>query len=299
MKIVVSGSTGLVGEPLCARLREHGHGVRRLVRRAAQAADEIAWNPAAGELDRASLEGAEAVVHLGGENIAARRWTPAQKEKIRASRVDSTALLSREIAALAAPPRVFVVASAIGVYGDRGESVLTEESEAGEGFLAEVCSAWESAAAPAAEAGVRVVHLRYGVILSPRGGALRKMLTPFKLGVGGVLGSGKQYMSWITLDDAVRATAHAVECGTLSGAVNCVAPNAVTNAEFTRAMAAVLHRPAVLPMPGFAARLAFGEMADELLLASTRVQPTKLAASGFAFLHAELQSALGYLLRSK
>ena len=299
MKVAVAGSSGLVGEPLCRLLREHGHDVVRLVRRKVSGSDEIEWNPVAGELDRTQLESVHAVVHLGGENISARRWTPEQKEKIRSSRVDSTALLARELAALEKAPRVFVVASAIGYYGDRGDLVLTETTARGEGYLAKVCQAWEAAAAPAKERGVRVVHLRYGVILSQRGGALRKMLTPFRLGAGGRLGSGRQYVSWISLDDAVRSTAHAVECDALSGAVNCVSPGAVTNAEFTRALGAVLHRPTVFPMPAFAARLAFGEMADELLLASARVQPTKLGASGFAFLHAELEPTLRYLLQAK
>ncbi len=300
MKILVSGSGGLVGSALLPVLRSAGHEVIRLVRRpsASLGPDDatVQWNPETGELDGSRLEGIEAVVHLAGENIAARRWTPAQKARIRDSRVQGTALLSERLASLALPPATLVAASAIGFYGDRGDKLLHEDSSSGNDFLSEVCRQWEAASLPAAEKGVRVVHVRLGIVLSPRGGALAKMLLPFKLGAGGKIGSGQQHMSWIALDDAVGALCHALTDSNLSGPVNAVAPNSATNLEFTKTLGKVLSRPTLFPMPGFAARIAFGEMAEALLLGSTRVEPRRLADSGYAFQYPTLEAALRHLL---
>ena len=254
------------------------------------------WEPATGALSPGALDGVDGVVHLAGENIAAGRWTAARKARIRDSRVDGTRRLSEALARLEQPPKTFIVASAIGFYGDRGDERVTEASAPGSGFLPEVCQAWEAAAAPASDAGIRVVHLRIGIVLTPAGGALGQMLLPFKMGVGGVIGSGRQYMSWVALDDVLASVLHALRTEGLSGPVNVVAPNAVTNAEFTNALGRVLRRPTVLPMPAFAARLVFGEMGDALLLASARVEPTRLEESGFVFGYPVLDGALGYLL---
>lgn len=297
MKVLVSGASGLIGSALVPFLTTGGHTVTRLVR--AQPRPEAAavqWDPLAGRVELASLEGMDAVVHLAGENIAAGRWTPERKARIRESRVRGTTTLCDALAQLSQPPQVLVSASAIGYYGDRGEEVLREDSAPGTGFLAEVCRAWEDATASAVQKGIRVVQLRIGVVLSPTGGALARMLTPFKLGAGGIIGSGKQYMSWIGIDDLVGAIAHALTTDTLHGPVNAVAPRPVTNAEFTQTLGRVLRRPTWLPMPAFAARLAFGEMADALLLASARVEPARLLASGYAFRHPDLEAALRHLL---
>ncbi len=242
-----------------------------------------------------ALEGVDAVVHLAGENIA-ERWTAAKKARIRDSRVKGTQLLCETLTRLSSPPKVLVSASAIGYYGDRGEETLTDDSPPGRGFLPEVCRAWEAATEPARQQGLRVVQLRLGVVLSVAGGALAKMLPPFRLGLGGVLGSGRQYMSWIALDDVVGTLQHAVVTDALQGPTNAVAPRAVTNQEFTKTLGKVLGRPTAMPLPAFAARLMFGEMADELLLASARVQPTKLLASGYQFRYPELAEALRHLL---
>jgi hypothetical protein len=236
------------------------------------------------------------VVHLAGENIAGRRWNDEQKARIRDSRVDSTLLLSGTLATLRQPPKVLVSASAIGYYGDRGDSLLTESSESGNGFLPEICREWEAATEPAVAAGIRVVNLRFGVILSRKGGALTKMLTPFRLGLGGVIGSGRQWMSWIAIDDVIGVICHVLATESLRGPVNTVAPSAVTNHEFTKTMGRVLRRPTIFPMPAFVARLALGEMADELLLASTRVEPRALLVSQYSFLFADLENALRHLL---
>ncbi len=300
MKILVSGSGGLIGSALLPALRAAGHQVTRLARRrsAALPAEDstIPWDPKAGELEGSPLEGVEAAVHLAGENIAARRWTPAQKAEIRDSRIRGTALLSERLASLRQPPTTLVAASAIGYYGDRGEELLNEDSPSGNDFLSEVCRDWEAASIPAAERGIRVVHLRFGIVLSPRGGALAKMLPPFRLGGGGKIGHGQQYMSWISLDDAVGVIQHTLTHSELSGPVNGVAPHAATNLEFTKTLGKVLSRPTLFPMPAFAARLAFGEMADALLLASTRVEPRRLAATGYSFRHPTLEGALRHLL---
>ncbi|MBI3457993.1 MAG: TIGR01777 family protein, partial [Candidatus Rokubacteria bacterium] len=270
MHVLVTGSTGLIGSTLVPFLTAAGHRVTRLVRPASGPPEPTAraWDPAKGLLNAADLEGVDAAVHLAGENLASGRWTAPRKARIRASRVGSTALLCDTLAGLAAPARVLVCASAVGYYGSRGDEVLREESGPGTGFLAEVCRAWEAATAPAARRGIRVVHTRFGVILTPAGGALATMLLPFRLGLGGRLGSGAQYWSWITLDDVVSAIAHAIATDGLAGPVNVVAPTPVTNGEFTATLGRVLGRPTLFPVPAFALRLLLGDMARELLLAS-------------------------------
>jgi uncharacterized protein (TIGR01777 family) len=246
----------------------------------------------------AGSERPDAVVHLAGENIASARWTERQKARIRDSRVKATGLLCNLLARYSPPPKALVCASAIGYYGDRGDEILKEESAPGSGFLSDVCREWEAATQPAVERGIRVVNLRIGMVLSALGGGLAKMLTPFKLGAGGVMGSGRQYMSWIAVDDLVDAIHFALTHESLRGPANAVAPSPVTNREFTRTLGRVLSRPTPFPMPAFAARLAFGEMADALLLASTRVQPARLLASGFTFRYPDLEGALRHLLRA-
>lgn len=296
MHVLVTGASGFIGSALVPVLTTRGHAVTRLVRstpRPGQA--EIPWDPAAHSIGTPALEGLDAVVHLAGETIA-QRWTAEKKARIRDSRVQGTRLLCEALAQLVTPPKVLLCASAIGYYGDRGESILREESTPGTGFLAEVCQAWEAAAEPAVQRGVRVVHLRQGVVLSPAGGALAQMLPPFRLGMGGVVGSGKQYISWVALDDVLGAMQHALLTETLAGPVNVVAPQAVTNHEFTKTLGQVLGRPTVIPLPAFAARLAFGEMADALLLASTHVVPARLQASGYTFQYPTLEGALRHLL---
>ncbi len=296
MDILVTGSSGLVGSALCASLQSDGHRVARLVRSGASADQgRDLWDPAGGNMDDAALEGRDAVVHLAGENIAG-RWTAAKKARIRDSRIRGTSLLAEHLARCNNRPPTLVCASAIGYYGERGEEPLTEDSAPGSGFLSDVCREWEASAAPAVESGMRVIHLRFGVILSPAGGALAQMLLPFRLGVGGKVGSGRQIMSWVSLDDAVHIIRHALESRDLAGPVNAVAPNPVTNLEFTRALGRALSRPTLFPMPAFAARLAFGEMADALLLASTRVLPEKLRTSHYSFRHSEIEPTLRALL---
>lgn len=296
MTILVTGSSGLIGSVLVPFLTTGGHRVTRLVRSQPRPGEmAVRWDPVAGTLETAGLVGLDAVVHLAGENLAG-RWTAEKKARIRDSRVKGTRLLCESLARLAQPPKVLVCASAIGYHGDRGEELLQEESAPGSGFLAEVCRAWEASAEPAVQRGIRVVHLRFGVVLSPSGGALAKMLFPFRIGAGGILGSGRQYWSWIALDDAIGAIHHALTTDTLQGPVNVVAPHPVTNREFTKTLGRVLGRPTPFPMPAFAARLAFGEMAEELLLASTRVEPTRLLATGYRFRHPELEGALRHLL---
>lgn len=295
MRIGISGSTGLVGSALVSYCASEGHPITRLVRSGTSSSD-VVWDPSRGQLDASRLEGLEAIVHLAGENIAGRRWNAEQKARIRDSRVLGTQLLSQALAGLRQPPRVLISASAIGFYGNRGDEMLDEKSTSGQGFLPEVCHEWEAATQPAEKAGIRVVHLRFGIILSPKGGALAKMLTPFRLGLGGRLGNGSQWMSWLSLDDAVGCVYYALRTDGLSGPINAVAPTAVTNQEFTKTLGKVLRRPTIFPMPGFMARLAFGEMADELLLSSTRVAPRVLLGSGYRFRHANLDHALRSLL---
>jgi len=292
MKIAVTGASGLVGSALVAALEDGGHRVVRLVRRQPEGDGEVRWDPAAGVLDPADLEGVDAVVHLAGESIASGPWTRERKRRIRDSRVDGTRLVASAVSAMAEPPRTLVSASAVGYYGDRGDRVLDEDAGPGEGFLAEVCQGWEAAADPARERGVRVVHPRIGMVLAADGGALAKMLLPFRLGVGGVLGPGDQYMSWIGLGDLVAVILHALGDGDLEGPVNAVAPAPVTNREFTRTLGRVLHRPTILPAPALALRLLLGEMAEELFLASTRAVPARLEGHGFTFRHPDLEGAL-------
>lgn len=298
MKVLISGSTGLVGSELCSALTTGGHEVGRLVRESPRSRQaEITWQPAKGEIDLKGLEGFDGVVHLAGENIASGRWTEAVKQRIRDSRAQGTRFLCESLARLERKPRVLVCASAIGFYGNRGDEVLDEASMPGSDmFLVDVCRQWEAACEPARAAGIRVVNLRLGVVLSPKGGALEKMLLPFKLGGGGVIGDGQQWMSWIALDDAAGAIQHCLATESVTGPVNAVSPNPVTNYEYTKTLGKVLGRPTVLPMPAFVARLAFGRMADELLLASARVMPRELTASGYQFRQPELEPALRHLL---
>lgn len=297
MRVVVSGAGGLIGRPLVDSLVASGHEVRRLVRRAPRAADEIAWDPAAGTLDRHALDGCDAVVHLAGESIAGGRWTAARRAAIRDSRVRSTRLLAEALASHARPPRVFVSSSAIGIYGDRGDAWLDETSAPGEGFLADVAREWEGAAAPAAAAGVRVAHPRTGLVLAGEGGALGAMLPLFRLGLGGPLGNGRQWWSWIALPDMVAALRHALERDEVRGPFNAVAPAPATCGAFARALGDALGRPAILPAPAFALRLVLGrDQADQLLLASARVRPAVLERTGFSFAQPELGGAFRAVL---
>jgi len=297
MRVLLSGSSGLVGSALIPVLTGGGHQVVRLLRSEPRdAVSEVRWDPETGDIDAAGLKGVEAALHLAGESIAAGRWTAAKKARILESRIKGTRLLAEALAGLERRPKVFVSASAVGYYGDRADEALTEESGSGSAFLSEVCRQWEGATEPAATAGIRVVNLRFGVMLSAIGGALPRLLTPFRLGVGGRLGSGNQYMSWIAIDDVVQVILHALSTEALRGPVNAAAPQSVTNREFTKTMGRVLGRPTVFPLPAFAARLAFGQMADELLLCSQRVEPAKLLAGGYRFRFPELEGALRHLL---
>ena len=289
MKIVIAGGSGLIGTALLKLLRDEGHSVVRLVRKRPQGDEEFIWDIERSEINAAALEGADAVVHLGGGNIAAGRWTAARKEVLWNSRIDSTALLVDALQRSVASPKIFICASAIGIYGNRGDEVLSEDSDLGHGFLADLGQAWESAAAAAP---MQVVHARFGVVLSRTGGALAKMHVPFKLGLGGRLGSGQQYMSWISLEDAAAAIYWMLSSRALSGPVNVVAPQPVRNSQFTRALGRALGRPTPFPAPAFALRLALGEMADEALLSSQRVEPSKLLAARFNFSLPDVDSAL-------
>jgi uncharacterized protein (TIGR01777 family) len=294
MKVLATGMSGPIGAAVLAELGSAGYRITRMVRRPAKGSDEISWDPAHA-LSPERVSGFDAVIHLAGETIVG-RWTSAKKQAIHDSRVLGTRNLCEALARAASKPRVLVSASAIGYYGDRGDQLLDEDSSPGSNFLAMVCREWESSTAPAANAGVRVVNLRFGVVLSTRGGALAKMLTPFRMGLGGNVGSGKQYWSWVSIDDVAGSVLHALTHDDVLGPVNVVAATPVTNREFTRALGAVLHRPTFLPMPAFAVSTAFGQMGDELLLASARVLPTKLLASGYSFRDPELRAALQKLL---
>lgn len=293
--VAVSGASGLLGSALLPALRAAGWTPRALVRRAA-GPGEVRWDPAAGTLDFTDLAGVHTAVHLAGESIAAGRWTADTKRRIRDSRVLGTRLLSESLALLPHPPRVLVSASAVGIYGDRGDELLDEDSPLGSDFLAGVGKEWEAATAPATEAGIRVVHLRLGVILAREGGALPRMVRPFLLGAGGPIGNGRQWMSWITLDDAVAAILEVLRNEDAGGPINTVAPEPVRNADFAARLGEVLHRPALIPAPAFALRLLFGEMADAALLASQRVIPSRLGALGFRFRYPTLVGALHAIL---
>jgi uncharacterized protein len=293
MTILLTGASGMLGTAIGSALSRRGVRLLRLVRREPKGPEELGWDPATGRLDEPErLEGLDAAVHLSGASVASRRWTAGYKREMTGSRVASTRFLSETLAALRQPPPVLVKASAVGFYGDRGDEILDEDSAAGKGYFPALCTAWEAAARPAADAGIRVVHLRFGVVLGPKGGAMDRLRLLFGLGLGGRLGSGRQWMSWISEADAVAAALFAVDRSTLSGPVNLAAPQPVTNADFTRELARAVHRPAVLPAPAFALRLAFGEMADEALLASTRALPKRLTQAGFAFAHSTLPQAL-------
>lgn len=296
MKVLVTGSSGLIGSALTASLEADGHVVVRLPRKPASVGAPY-WSPDQGIIVLEGIGALDAVVHLAGDNISQGRWTAHKKARILGSRVTGTKLLAEHFAASRHKPKVFVSASAIGYYGDRGDELLDEDSPPGKGFLADVGRQCEAASAAAAAAGIRVVNTRFGIVLSTRGGALGKMLPPFKLGLGGVLGNGSQFFSWVSIADVVRMIRHVIETESLRGPVNLVAPNPVTNREFTKALGQVLRRPTLLAMPAFAARLAFGEMAEEALLSSTRVLPRKMLDSGYAFLHPDLASALAHLLQ--
>lgn len=297
LHILVTGSTGFVGSALVPFLAAGGHRITRLVRATPEhRIAEVQWDPETGVMDAARLEGLDAVVHLAGENIAAGRWTAEKKAKIRDSRVDGTRLLCDSLAGLKQPPKVLACASAIGYYGDRGDELLTEESASGTGFLSEVCREWEAAAKPAVQKGIRVVHLRFGMVLSGAGGALARLLPPFKMGLGGVLGTGHQYIGWIALDDLLDVIVHVLTTEALQGPVNAVTPNPVTNQEFTRTLGRILSRFTLFPIPASAVRLTFGEIADEVLLASQRVQPTRLLATGYRFRYPDLEGALRHSL---
>jgi uncharacterized protein (TIGR01777 family) len=296
MRVAVSGSTGLIGGALVERLRREGHTVARLVRSAKDASPgDVVWDPAAGTIDAAALEGMDAVVHLAAENVGT-RWTEERKRRIRDSRVNGTRLIAETVSRLARPPRVLVQASATGFYGDRGDEVLTETSSGGSGFLAEVCRDWEGASGHADSAGIRVVKLRLGVVLTASGGALEKLLLPFRMGVGGKMGSGRQWMPWISLDDAVEVILRAIRDERLRGPVNAIAGSA-RNADFTYALGRILHRPTLIPIPAFGMRTLMGEMADEALLSSQRAEPARLREIGHVFHHPTLDTALTAALR--
>lgn len=297
-KVLVSGSSGLIGTSLVRSLTGDRIEVVRLVRGKAKDPDEVEWNPEseAPEADLAKLEGATAVIHLSGANLFGHRWTAAYKKEIVDSRVKSTRTLVKLLRKLEKRPSSFLCASAIGIYGDQGDERLTEDSTPGAGFLADTCRAWEAAADSAAELGMRVVHLRTGVVLAREGGALKEMLPLFRAGVGGRLGSGRQWMSWIALTDLVRAVRQILVTESVAGPVNLAAPNPVTNADFTRALARAVHRPGVVPAPAFALRVVLGEMADAALLASTRAIPQRLSEAGFEFDHPEVGEALRSLV---
>jgi uncharacterized protein len=298
MRILISGSSGLVGTDLKNFLITEGHDVYSLVRRSTKP-KEIFWDPENSKLNLGEIEGFDAVIHLAGENIANKRWTKKQKEKISETRIQGTKLLSESLAQLNKAPKVFICASAIGFYGERSEESLDEESRPGKGFLAETCIAWEAACQAAVKKGIRTINLRIGVILSSKGGALAKILPVFELGLGGSLASGKQYMSWIALDDVIGAIYFLLHREDISGPVNLCSPNPIRNSELSKTLAKVLFRPAILPVPGFLMKLLLGQMAEELLLVSSKIYPKKLKEAAYQFLYPDLEPALRYLLGRK
>jgi uncharacterized protein (TIGR01777 family) len=298
MKILISGASGLVGTHLIPTLKAKGHEVHKLVRKAPKSADEIEWDAQKGfsDAEQAKLEGFDAVIHLAGDNIAASNWSAEKKREIRESRTTGTRVLVDALRKAKSPPKTFISASATGYYGNREDEILTEESPQGKGFLPDVCAEWEQEARKAEDFGVRVVLLRTGIVLSKDGGAIEKMLTPFKFGVGGVVGSGKQYMSWIALDDLIRIFHFALENENVSGAVNTTAPTPATNAEFTKALGRLLSRPTIFPIPAFAVKLLFGEMGERLLLEGCRAVPKYLEDAGFKFDFPNLDAALKHAI---
>ena len=295
MKVAVTGSSGLIGTSLVSFLLEKNVTVSKILRENPED-DDISWKPEDGDWNSAFTGGVDGIVHLAGENIASGKWTRKKKEKIRNSRIEGTNRLCEHILKLPTPPSVLICASAIGYYGNRGVEFLNEGSSRGSGFLPDVCLGWEEAAESVSRAGIRVVNVRFGIVLSKDGGALAKMMTPFKMGMGGKIGSGTQFMSWVAMDDVTGAIYHTLTTDSLKGPVNVTAPNPVTNKEFTNTLGEVLKRPAVVPMPAFAAKLAFGEMANDLLLASTKVAPKMLSDSGYEFQYPELEDALRHIL---
>lgn len=297
MRVLISGSSGLIGSALAENLRHEGHEVTRLVRSGSAANGSVAWDPEQGRIDAAGVEGHDAVVHLAGEGIGDHRWSDEHKRRVLDSRVKGTTLLAEALAKAERKPAVMISGSAVGYYGDRGDEPLNEESAPGTGFLSDVVTQWEASTRAAEDAAIRVVHLRTGIVLSPRGGALKPLLPLFKLGLGGKLGSGRQYFSWISIDDEIGAIRHAIATDQLRGGVNATAPNPVTNADFTKALAKAVHRPAFLTVPKAALAVRFGnQAADEMLLGGQRVLPAKLEATGYEFKHPELDGALEALL---
>lgn len=297
MKVLITGATGLIGSALTPCLKSSGHEVIGLSRCTGTPSGRTAsWSPATGEVSSGAIDDAEAIVHLAGLNIMAKRWNPQFKAEMRSSRVNATGALCTHLAHSSHVPRIMISASAVGFYGDRGDELLTESSPVGTGYMCELARDWENACKPLIDAGTRVIKLRIGVVLSSRGGALKKMLVPFKMGVGGTLGNGRQYMSWICMDDLLEIIGYILDNDSVVGAVNATSPNPVTNYEFTNTFGKVLNRPTVAPMPAFAARLVFGEVADEILLSSTRVIPEKILSHGMEFLYPRLEDALRHLL---
>lgn len=298
MRFLITGSSGFIGSALVETLRSQGEEVVRLLRTQDNLPDDaIGWDPEREKYNLKDFEHFDAVINLAGENIASGRWTEEKKRKIHDSRVNGTKALCRCLAKLQDPPKVLVSASASGYYGNKGDEVLAEGNQNGAGFLAAVCRDWEAATEPAKKKGIRVVHPRIGMVLAANGGALAKLVTPFKMGLGGVLGSGKQYISWITLDDLLNAILFAIKTESLEGPINVGTPHPVTNEQFTKTLGEVLNRPTVMSVPDFAAKLAFGEMADEVLLSSVRMLPVRLREAGFTFKHPEIKEALREVLK--